>query len=64
MLMAEGWIEVVLNAKLGQISDEVELIYDISNRKWTAAQYAFKYFDTTDLEQVKNIICQTLALKK
>ena len=60
----DGWIEVVLNAKLGQISDDAELIYDISNRKWTAAQYAFKYFDTTDSEQAKSIICQTLALKK
>lgn len=60
----DGWIEVVLNAKLGQLSDENELIYDISNRKWSAAQYAFKYYDTTESKYDKDIIGQTLALKK
>lgn len=60
----DGWIEVVLNAKLGQLSDENELIYDISNRKWSAAQYAFKYYDTTESKYAKDIIGQTLALKK
>lgn len=62
--MSGTLIRKYMKTKLGQISDNAELIYDISNRKWTAAQYAFKYFDTTDAEQAKNIICQTLALKK
>lgn len=60
----DGWIEVVLNAKLGQLSDGNDLIYDISNRKWSAAQYAFKYFNTTEPEYAKDIIGKTLALKK
>ncbi len=59
-----GWIEVVLNAKSGQITDKNDMICDISNRKWTSNQYAFKFFDDTDLENAKNIIKQTLDLKK
>lgn len=39
-----GWIEVVLNAKLGQINDSHNIIYDISNRKWSSEQYAFKFY--------------------
>lgn len=59
-----GWIEVVLNAKLGQIHDDHDLIYDISNRKWSAEQYAFKFYDDTDVETVKSIIKQVIDLKK
>ena len=58
-----GWIEVVLNAKLGQIKDESELIYDISNRQWSAEQYAFKFFPDTDINAVKNVLKQTIELK-
>ena len=59
-----GWIEVVLNAKIGQIDDKHEMIYDISNRRWSSEQYAFKFYDDTDIEAVKDILSQTLALKK
>ena len=58
------WIEVVLNAKLGQISDTSNSIYDISNRKWTAAQYAFKFYENTNIDTVKDLVKQTLDLKK
>lgn len=60
----DGWIEVVLNAKLGTIKDNNGMIYDISNRKWSAAQYAFKFFDDTDVDAAKNLIAQTLDLKR
>ncbi len=59
-----GWIEVVLNAKIGQISDTSGLIYDITNRKWTSAQYAFKFNQDTDLDAVRDLVKQTLALKR
>ncbi len=59
-----GWIEVVLNAKLGQIKDTHDLVYDISNRKWTSAQYAFKFNRESDIEAVKDIIKQTIKLEK
>ena len=59
----DGWIEVVLSAKIGQIKDDNNLIYDISNRKWSATQYAFKFFDNTDLDAVKDILKQTIELK-
>lgn len=58
------WIEVILNAKLGQIKDSYDLIYDISNRQWSAEQYAFKLFSDTDSGAVKDIIQQTINLKK
>lgn len=60
----DGWIEVVLNAKLGTIDDKNGLIYDISNRKWTSEQYAFKFFADTDMDVVKDILNQTNSLKK
>lgn len=59
-----GWMEVVLNAKIGQIDDKYDLIYDISNRKWTAEQYAFKLYDDTNIDAVKDILKQTIDLKK
>ena len=57
-------IEVVLNAKIGQITDKYELTYDISNRQWSSEQYAFKFFRDTEIEAVKDIISQTISLKK
>ena len=60
----KDWIEVVLNAKLGTINDKNGLIYDISNRKWSSEQYAFKFYDDTDMDAVKDIIEQTYLLKK
>lgn len=60
----KGWIEIVLNAKLGTINDKNGLIYDISNRKWTSEQYAFKFYDDTDMDAVKDIVEQTYQLKK
>lgn len=60
----DGWIEVVLNVKLGQIKDEAGLLYDISNRKWSAAQYAFRFYDGTEEDAAKKLIEQTILLKK
>ena len=59
----DGWIEVVMNAKLGQIKDDDGLSYDISNRKWSAAQYAFRFYDDTDESSARNLIEQTIKLK-
>ena len=55
-------IEVVLNAKLGTIKDDTNTIYDISNRLWSAAQYAFKFDSSTDLETAKKLIEDTYKL--
>lgn len=60
----DGWIEIVLGAKLGTLKDESGLIYDISNRKWTASQYALKFYDYTDTAAVRDLISQTYNLKK
>lgn len=57
-------LEIVLNAKLGQIVDTFDLIYDISNRLWTSAQYAFRFDDSTNIDSVKDLIQQTYKLKK
>ena len=40
------------------------LVYDISNRKWSSEQYAFKFYSDTDMDAVKDIIEQTYLLKK
>jgi len=58
-----GWMEVVLNAKLGQLKDKNDMIYDISNRKWSSVQYAFKLYSDSDDEAVKDILTQTIKLK-
>lgn len=59
-----SWIEIVLNAKIGQIKDDNDMIYDISNRKWSSEQYAFKFFEDTDIAATKDLIQQALNLKK
>ncbi len=59
-----GWLEVTLNAKLGTIKDKNDMIYDISNRQWSSEQYAFKFYSDTDIEAVKDIIKQTIDLKR
>lgn len=60
----DGWMEAVLNAKLGTLTDSNNMIYDIANRKWSAAQYAFKFYDDTDVEAVRQLVKQTIELKK
>jgi predicted transport protein len=55
----ENAIEVVLNAKLGTIKDESGTMYDISNRLWSSAQYAFRFDENSDEAIVKNLILQT-----
>ena len=60
----KGWIEVVLNAKLGQINDPSAIIYDISSRKWSSEQYAFKYYEDSDMSTVADLIKQAIELKK
>lgn len=59
-----GWIEMVLNVKLGSIKDESGLVYDISNRQWPSAQYALRFNEDTNMEIVKNIVKQICAIKK
>ena len=59
----DGWIEVVLHAKLGSLKDEKGMLYDISNRKWSSVQYAFRLNSETDMDAVKNLITQTYKLK-
>ncbi len=58
------WIEVILNAKIGQINDPYGLLYDITNRKWSAAQYAFKFSSETNLEIVRDYINQMIDIAK
>ncbi len=55
----ENSLEIVLNAKRGTINDSEEITYDISNRMWTAAQYAFRFDEQTNEEIVKDLIRQT-----
>lgn len=55
----ENSLEIVLNAKIGTIQDETETVYDISNRLWTAAQYAFRFDEETNINIVKSLISQT-----
>ncbi len=58
-----NWVEVVFNAKMGQLNDPNSLLIDIRNRKWSAAHYALKYYADTDIQAVKDLMEQTLALK-
>lgn len=56
-------IEVVLNAKQGTITDTHNMAYDITNRKWTSEQYAFKFNEETNITDAKDLITQTYKLK-
>ena len=59
----KGWIEVVLAAKINTINDPEDLTYDISNRKWSASQYAIRVYEDTDFDAVKKLIEQTANQK-
>ena len=55
-------IEIVLHAKLGTLVDNENLIYDISNRLWSSAQYALRFDETINTDYIKNLINQTYNL--
>jgi predicted transport protein len=57
--LKKDWIEVVLNMKLGQLKDPYGIAYDISNRKWSAAQYAIKITSTTNVDDIMDLIKQS-----
>ena len=57
-----GCVEVVLNAKKGQIENTGELLYDITSRKWSAAHFAFRFAEDTKIEDAKSLIVQTIKL--
>ena len=54
----DGWVEVVLCAKLGTLNDPTDTVYDISNRLWSNAQYAIRYDSTTDINVLIDLISQ------
>ena len=56
----DGWLEIVFCAKQGTLNDENELTYDITNRGWTSAQYAMRFYDDTDIESVMALIDQVV----
>lgn len=56
----DGWIEIVFNAKLGTLHDDSDSIYDISNRLWSAAQYAMRFDNTTDLNTLLKLVDQVV----
>lgn len=58
-----NWTELVLSAKIGQIIDNNDMIYDITNRKWISEQYAMKFSVDTDKDAVKALVHQLIALK-
>ena len=60
----ENSLEIVLNAKRGLINDPEELTYDISNRMWTAAQYAFRFDEQSNINYIKTLIEQTYVQVK
>lgn len=55
-------IEIVFHAKLGTLVDNENLIYDISNRLWSSAQYALRFDETINTDYIKNLINQTYNL--
>ena len=57
-----GCVEVVLNAKKGQIENTGELLYDITSRKGSAAHFAFRFAEDTKIEDAKSLIVQTIKL--
>ena len=60
----DGWIEVVLCAKLGCLVDDSNSIYDISNRQWPAAQYAMRFDESTDIKVFLNLLDQVVGNSK
>lgn len=64
MWSRSNWSELVLSARIGRISDNNGLVYDISNRKWISEQYALRYTEETDVAAVQDLAQQLIALKR
>lgn len=62
--LKKDWIEVVFSARIGDLKDPYGVIYDISNRKWSAAQYAMKIKPGTDPDMVVDLVKQCYKLSK
>ena len=62
--LKKDWIEVVFSARIGELKDPDGVIYDIANRKWSAAQYAMKIKPGTDLDIVVELVKQCYKLSK
>ena len=60
----KDWIEVVLNLKLGEINDPYGISLDISNRKWSNAQYAVKLKADTNMDYLMDLIKQAYKINK
>ena len=50
--------------KLAKYYDDNDLIYDISNQGWASAQWAFRFYEDTDINVVTDLIQQAYNLKK
>lgn len=57
--LKKDWVEVVLALKKGELLDNENLAYDISNRLWSATQYAFRFDKNTDIDYAMNLIRQS-----
>ena len=54
----KNWVEIVLNLKIGELNDPLNMAYDISNRQWPAAQYAVKYDENVEIDDVMDLVKQ------
>ena len=57
--LKRDYIEVVLHLKIGEIIDTKNITYDISNKGWPAAQYAFKFNNNIDIDDAIDLIKQS-----
>ena len=57
--MKKDWIEIVLAMKQGELIDNEHIAYDISNRLWSATQYAIHFDKNTDIDYVMELIRQS-----
>ncbi|MCQ2086699.1 MAG: GIY-YIG nuclease family protein [Bacilli bacterium] len=55
-----GWVEIVFCVKKGSIDVDSESVYDISNRMWTSAQYAMRFYGADD----EKVLIETLKKMK
>ena len=62
--LKKDWIEIVFSTRISEFKDSDGAIYDITNRKWSAAQYAMKSKTGTDLDIVVGLVKQCYKLSK
>jgi len=64
LFFKRGWFEICLGLKSGELNNQAGLAYDISNRGWSATEWAIKMTKDTNMDDAMDYIRQAYRKQK